>query len=58
VQNEQNYFGHLDAYLSDVFEWFTALYTRDDPTADVEFDLSDEMEPDEEGSMASNLTRH
>jgi hypothetical protein len=42
VENEQNYFGHLDEYLSDVFECFTALYTRTDPTADVEPDFVEE----------------
>jgi hypothetical protein len=42
VENEQNYFGVLDEYLSDVFECFTALYTRTDPTADIEPNCLDE----------------
>ncbi|MDR3613649.1 MAG: hypothetical protein P4L53_08780 [Candidatus Obscuribacterales bacterium] len=42
VENEQDYFGHLDEYLSDVFECFTALYTRTDPTADIEPNCIDE----------------
>jgi hypothetical protein len=43
VENEQNYFEVLDEYLSDVFECFTALYTRTDPTApDVEPNCLDE----------------
>jgi hypothetical protein len=56
VENEQSYFGHIDEYLSDVFECFTGLYTRTDPTADVEPDFAEES--GEFKFPSTVLTRH
>ena len=56
VENETSYFAYIDELLSDVFERFTSLYTREDPTAGALFEFIDEA--GEDVASPANLTRH